>query len=181
MAPPAARHRRHAPRGRWPVGRRGRRLDLPGPAAALQPTEPRLVRALWVWSAQLGAAVFWVQESAIGFDAVVLAGAVALGALQTLPFPADRLLVDRLRPAPAALVFPAGVAAAEFLITLLSPFGTAYGSLAVTQHADLPLLQVVSVTGPWGIGFLIGYVASTVNRVGTAPPGAAAPSASPSW
>ncbi|MER6026092.1 nitrilase-related carbon-nitrogen hydrolase [Streptomyces sp. NPDC001851] len=121
--------------------------------------------ALWIWLAHLAAAVFWLQESAIGFSAVVLAGALALSALQTLPFLADRLLADRLRPAPAALVFPAGVAAAEFLITLLSPFGTAYGSLAVTQHADLPLLQVVPVTGPWGVGFLIGWVASTVNRV----------------
>ncbi|MEV5876375.1 nitrilase-related carbon-nitrogen hydrolase [Streptomyces sp. NPDC052101] len=121
--------------------------------------------ALWIWLAHLGAAVFWVQESAIGFNAVVLAGALALGALQTLPFLADRLLAHRLPPATAALVFPAGVAAAEFLITLLSPFGTAYGSLAVTQHANLPLLQVVSVTGPWGIGFLIGYVTSTANRI----------------
>ncbi|GGU91827.1 apolipoprotein N-acyltransferase [Streptomyces filipinensis] len=121
--------------------------------------------ALWIWLAHVGAAVFWVQESAIGFNAVVLAGALALAAVQTLPFLADRLLAGRLRPVPATLVFPAGVAAAEFLITLLSPFGTAYGSLAVTQHADLPLLQVVSVTGPWGIGFLIGYVASTVSRV----------------
>ncbi|OLZ63063.1 nitrilase [Streptomyces sp. IMTB 2501] len=121
--------------------------------------------ALWIWLAHLGAAVFWVQESAIGFNAVVFAGAVALAAIQTLPFLADRLLVHRLRPAPAALVLPAGVAAAEFLITLVSPFGTAYGSLAVTQHADLPLLQIASVTGPWGVGFLIGCVASTVNRV----------------
>ncbi|GHE05225.1 apolipoprotein N-acyltransferase [Streptomyces alanosinicus] len=121
--------------------------------------------ALWIWLAHLGAAVFWVQESALGLNTVVLAGAVALAALQTLPFLADRLLTDRLPAAPAALVFPAGVAAAEFLITLVSPFGTAYGSLAVTQHADLPLLQVVSVTGPWGIGFLIGYAASTVNGI----------------
>ncbi|MET9072584.1 nitrilase-related carbon-nitrogen hydrolase [Streptomyces sp. NPDC004232] len=121
--------------------------------------------ALWIWAAHCAAAVFWVQESAIGFNAVVFAGAVALAALQSLPFLADRLLTPRLRPVPASLVFPAGVAAAEFLITVVSPFGTAYGSLAVTQHADLPLLQVVAVTGPWGVGFLVGYVASTVNRL----------------
>ena len=48
---------------------------------------------------------------------------------------------------------------------MLSPFGTAYGSLAVTQYGDLPLLQVVSVTGPWRLGLLIAYFASTVNRV----------------
>ncbi|MER6572354.1 nitrilase-related carbon-nitrogen hydrolase [Streptomyces sp. NPDC001093] len=121
--------------------------------------------ALWTWAAHLAAAVFWIQESAIGFNPVVLAGALALAALQTLPFVADRLVRVRLHPAAASLVFPAGVAAVEFLITQVSPFGTAYGSLAVTQHGDLPLLQVVSVTGPWGIGFLIAYVASTVNRL----------------
>ncbi|MGV4981207.1 nitrilase-related carbon-nitrogen hydrolase [Streptomyces sp. NRAIS4] len=121
--------------------------------------------ALWMGAAHLAAAVFWIQESAIGFNPVVLAGALALAALQSLPFVADRLLTARLHPAAGSLVFPAGVAAVEFLITLVSPFGTAYGSLAVTQHGDLPLLQVVSVTGPWGIGFLIAYAASTVNRL----------------
>ncbi|MEV7394626.1 nitrilase-related carbon-nitrogen hydrolase [Streptomyces sp. NPDC091215] len=120
---------------------------------------------LWIWLAHIVAAVFWVQESAIGFSLVVITGLTALAALQTLPFLADRLLVERLRPAVAALAFPAGVAAGEFLITVLSPFGTAYGSLAVTQYGDLPLLQVISITGPWGIGFLIAYFASTVNRI----------------
>ncbi|MFF0388069.1 nitrilase-related carbon-nitrogen hydrolase [Kitasatospora sp. NPDC004615] len=120
---------------------------------------------LWMWLAHVGAAVFWVWESAIGFNPVVVAGAAGLAAIQTVPFVADRLLVGRLRPWQAALVFPAGLAAGEFLITVLSPFGTAYGSLAVTQYDNLPLLQVVSVTGPYGVGFLVGWFASTVLRV----------------
>ncbi|MFD8733430.1 nitrilase-related carbon-nitrogen hydrolase [Streptomyces sp. NPDC059618] len=120
---------------------------------------------LWIWPAHIAAAVFWIQESAIGLDPVTVAGAAALAAVQTLPFLADRLLVDRLRPAVAALTFPAAVAGGEFLITVLSPFGTAYGSLAVTQYGDLPLLQIISVTGSWGIGFLIAYFAATVNRI----------------
>ncbi|MFD8221035.1 nitrilase-related carbon-nitrogen hydrolase [Streptomyces sp. NPDC059697] len=121
--------------------------------------------ALWIWLAHTAAAVFWIQESAIGLNPVTAAGAAALAAVQTLPFLADRLLVNRLRPAVAALAFPAAVAGGEFLITVLSPFGTAYGSLAVTQYGDLPLLQIISVTGSWGIGFLIAYFASTVNRI----------------
>ncbi|MEV6115305.1 hypothetical protein AB0L59_23040 [Streptomyces sp. NPDC052109] len=80
---------------------------------------------------------------------MVLANALVLAALQTLPPPRRPTAGAPAAATPATLVFPAGVAAAEFLITRLSPFGTAYGSLAVTQHADLPLLQVVSVTGPW--------------------------------
>ncbi|MFJ5921239.1 nitrilase-related carbon-nitrogen hydrolase [Kitasatospora sp. NPDC092948] len=119
----------------------------------------------WVWGAHGAAAVFWVWESAIGFNPVVVGGAVGLAALQTAPFLVDRLLSGRLRPWQGALVFPAGLAAAEFLITVLSPFGTAFGSLAVTQYDNLPLLQVVSVTGPYGVGFLIGWFAATVLRI----------------
>ncbi|MFC9931825.1 nitrilase-related carbon-nitrogen hydrolase [Streptomyces sp. NPDC127190] len=120
---------------------------------------------LWIWLAHIAAAVFWIQESELGFTPVAVVGAIALAALQTLPFLADRLLAGRLRPAVAALAFPAAFAATEFLITMVTPLGTAYGCLAVTQYGDLPLLQVVSVTGPWGIGFLIGFFASTANRI----------------
>ncbi|MBY8879951.1 nitrilase-related carbon-nitrogen hydrolase [Actinacidiphila acidipaludis] len=121
--------------------------------------------ALGIWAAHIAAAFFWIQESAIGLGPVTAVGAAALAAVQTLPFLADGLLAGRLRPALAACVFPSAVAGAEFLIGVVSPFGTAYGSLAVTQYGDLPLLQVVSVTGSWGIGFLIAYFASTVNRI----------------
>ncbi|MFD9633220.1 nitrilase-related carbon-nitrogen hydrolase [Streptomyces violascens] len=120
---------------------------------------------LWIWLTHIAAAVFWIQESELGLDPVTVVGAIALAALQTLPFLADRLLAGRLRPAVAALAFPAAFAATEFLITMVTPLGTAYGCLAVTQYGALPLLQVVSVTGPWGIGFLIGYFASTANRI----------------
>lgn len=54
--------------------------------------------ALWICSAHAVTAAFWVQESAIGFNPVVVAGAVALATVQTLPFLANRLLVGRLRP-----------------------------------------------------------------------------------
>ncbi|MGW9042867.1 nitrilase-related carbon-nitrogen hydrolase [Streptomyces lydicus] len=121
--------------------------------------------ALWILLAHVAAAVFWIQESAIGLNPVTAAGAAALSAVQTLPFLADRLLVGRLRPAVAVWAFPTAVAGGEFLITVVSPFGTAYGSLAVTQYGDLPLLQIISVTGSYGIGFLIAYFASTVNRI----------------
>jgi apolipoprotein N-acyltransferase len=35
------------------------------------------------------------------------------------------------------------------------PFGFAWGNLAATQHRALPLLQVVSVTGPYGLTYLL--------------------------
>ncbi|GAA4609777.1 hypothetical protein GCM10023195_39690 [Actinoallomurus liliacearum] len=120
--------------------------------------------ALWILLANIAAAMFWVYESAMGFNVVIIAGAVGLSALQTLPFLLDRLLVGRLRPWMSVLTFPAAVAGSEFLITLLSPFGTAYGSLTVTQYGDLPLLQVTSITGSYGVGFLIAWSASVIAR-----------------
>ncbi|MCO6004899.1 nitrilase [Actinoallomurus purpureus] len=121
--------------------------------------------AVWILLAHIAAAVFWIYESALGFNAVIIGGAVGLAALQMLPFLLDRLLVGRLRPWMSLLTFPAAVAGSEFLITLLSPFGTAYGSLTVTQYGDLPLLQVTSITGSYGIGFLIAWFASVANRL----------------
>ncbi|QKG23299.1 nitrilase-related carbon-nitrogen hydrolase [Actinomadura verrucosospora] len=117
----------------------------------------------WAWAAHLAAAAFWVQESAMGSGPVILAGAAALSAVQTVPFLLDRLLAAGLGRWTGTLAFPAAVAATEFLITVLSPFGTAYGSLAVTQHGDLPLLQVTSITGSYGIGFLIAWLAAAAN------------------
>ncbi|ARF56250.1 nitrilase-related carbon-nitrogen hydrolase [Streptomyces gilvosporeus] len=121
--------------------------------------------ALWVWVAHFAAAVFWLFESKMGFSPLTLTGAAGLAALLALPFLLDRLLLGRVRPWMSLLAFPAALAGAEFLITLLSPFGTAYGALAVTQYGDLPLLQVLAVTGAYGIGFLIAWVAAVVNRV----------------
>jgi apolipoprotein N-acyltransferase len=54
----------------------------------------------------------------------------------------------------AVLVFPAFWVSLEWLSNLLSPHGTG-GSLAYTQLHFLPFLQLASVTGPWGMTFLL--------------------------
>jgi apolipoprotein N-acyltransferase len=42
----------------------------------------------------------------------------------------------------------------EYLRNLTTPHGTA-GSLAYSQLRFLPFLQLASVTGPWGMTFLL--------------------------
>ena len=42
------------------------------------------------------------------------------------------------------------------------PFGT-YNSIAYSQYGDLPLMQLVSVTGIWGIVFLMTWFAAVAN------------------
>jgi apolipoprotein N-acyltransferase len=54
----------------------------------------------------------------------------------------------------ALVAFPAAWVACEYIRNLLSVHATA-GSLAYTQLTFLPLLQLASITGPWGISFLL--------------------------
>src|SRR6266581_7702878 len=78
-----------------------------------------------------------------------------------LPYLADRLITPRLQGFVATLVFPLAFTMIEFLVS----FGLAgtLNSIAYTQYGDLPLMQVVSVTGIWGIIFLITWFAAVVN------------------
>jgi apolipoprotein N-acyltransferase len=54
----------------------------------------------------------------------------------------------------AVIAFPAVRVAYEYLLAISGPHGT-FGSLAYTQVEFLPVLQLASVTGPWGITFLV--------------------------
>lgn len=94
-------------------------------------------------------------------------GVVVLIALGTaMPFLADRLLVPHLPASFAALVFPLAWTALEFLGLRVSPYGS-WGALGYTQHGNLPLMQTASVTGIWGIGFLMTWFAAVVNLAWT--------------
>lgn len=69
--------------------------------------------------------------------------------------------VRRLGPLGGALAFPAAWTSYEFLLSLVSPHGTAL-SVGYSQVQWLTLMQMVSVTGLWGIVFLVTYVPSAI-------------------
>ncbi|PWT75499.1 MAG: nitrilase [Chloroflexi bacterium] len=87
---------------------------------------------------------------------------VSLGVINTVPYLLDRLLVAQLDGLLGTLVFPLAVTTAWYLIDMSSPDGTLLNP-AFTQYGDLPLMQLVSVTGLWGIIFLMSWLASIVN------------------
>lgn len=72
-----------------------------------------------------------------------------------------RLVARRTWPRLAALAYPLILTSTEYLVSLVSPHGTA-GNTAYSQTAVLPLLQLASVTGLWGIGFLLAWVPAGV-------------------
>lgn len=90
-------------------------------------------------------------------------GLIAVQALLgCLPFLADRLLAPRLQGFAATLIFPLAATAWEFLNLTNSPLGS-FGSAAYANYGNLPLMQLVAVTGIWGITFLMGWFAAVVN------------------
>jgi apolipoprotein N-acyltransferase len=86
------------------------------------------------------------------------------GLLYTIPFLLDRVLVGRFQGFATTLVFPFTRAAFEFLTLWPNPMGT-YGALAYSQFSSVYLTQLTSITGLWGITFLVSWFASTVNWI----------------
>jgi apolipoprotein N-acyltransferase len=90
---------------------------------------------------------------------------IILGSLSgILPFLADRLIAPRLKGVTAALVFPVTATAWEFITHSINPIGT-FSAVAYSQYGNLPLMQLVSVTGLAGLTFLITWFGSTVNWI----------------
>lgn len=92
-------------------------------------------------------------------DTLFLALQVVLGCL---PLLADRLLAPWLKGFVSTLVFPLATTAWEFANMGSSPFGS-FGAQAYSQADNLALIQLVSLTGIWGVTFLMAWFASTVN------------------
>jgi apolipoprotein N-acyltransferase len=86
----------------------------------------------------------------------------ALGVAAALPYLLDRLLASRLSGLAATLVFPTAAVTVEYAASF-GPFGT-WGSAAYTQQ-NLALLQLTSVTGIWGVTFLLHWTAGVANAV----------------
>jgi apolipoprotein N-acyltransferase len=86
---------------------------------------------------------------------------VGWGITLVLPYIVDRLVAHRLSGFVASLVFPAAWAATEYLASW-APYGS-WGSAAYSQYGNLAVLQILSVTGLWGVTFLIGWFAAVCN------------------
>jgi len=80
----------------------------------------------------------------------------------SLPYLADRLLVHRVHGFLSSLVFPVSASALYFLLSLDGPFD-GDGVFAHYFIGGIVLKQVVSLTGLWGLVFLVSWTSSVVN------------------
>lgn len=84
------------------------------------------------------------------------------GLTLVLPFALDRILAPRVEGFAATFILPSAWVATEYLVATFTPYGS-WGSAAYSQHENLALLQIVSITGLYGVSFLIAWFASVSN------------------
>jgi apolipoprotein N-acyltransferase len=120
-----------------------------------------LRRSWWVAAVTTGAAWLagcfnlWGYFHLLGMPFVAwlsIFGAVALVAVAAVLL--FRALVLRGAVWSGLIAFPAAWVTLEWVRNLTTPHATA-GSIAYTQLKFLPFLQLASITGPWGISFLL--------------------------
>jgi apolipoprotein N-acyltransferase len=111
------------------------------------------------WSYSRTVLAAWIVASILLFLSCMFAVGVLL----------FRYAITRGKLWQAALVFPAFWATMEFVVALLSIHGT-FGNISYSQMDFLPIVQIASVTGIWGISFCVFLFASTVAALlGAAP------------
>lgn len=121
------------------------------------------VAAFWMWAVACAGTAFWQYQSEELFSPALLAVGLAWTPFLALPFVLDRLVAPQLSekgPLLSTLAFPSAKVACELAVALLTPFGTVFGVLGATQHSNLPLIQVASVTGVYGVSFLVAWFGS---------------------
>lgn len=108
--------------------------------------------------------ISWKGMVPIPFISYYILTGLFLGLILLLPYFLNRLLFSRFTGFLATLVLPVSWVAVDFINAKLNPYGH-WGLIAYTQHGNLPLLQILSITGIWGVTFLMAWFASTVNWV----------------
>ena len=85
--------------------------------------------------------------------------------LSLIPYVIDRVYYRRFGSSFwLTLIYPIAATAMDFFSSSGSPFGT-FGAVAYSQRGFLPIMQLASVTGLWGITFVMSWFASLVNYV----------------
>ncbi|PKP51944.1 MAG: hypothetical protein CVT92_11180 [Bacteroidetes bacterium HGW-Bacteroidetes-1] len=87
--------------------------------------------------------------------------AFMMSVFTSLTFLLDRIYTKKLTGILSTLIFPSVYVLMDYITILTNPSGS-YGTLVHTQ-SSLPLLQLVSITGIWGVTFLITWTASIIN------------------
>jgi apolipoprotein N-acyltransferase len=89
---------------------------------------------------------------------------LVVGAVLSLGYVADRLLAPLTPQWAHSLVFPVTAVSIDFLIAEASPFATWF-SPAYAHFGNMAFIQIVSITGIYGLTFLVAWLAAVINEI----------------
>ncbi|MEW6402631.1 MAG: nitrilase-related carbon-nitrogen hydrolase [Chloroflexota bacterium] len=121
---------------------------------------------LWVVTA-IPTMISWQGATFMSFihPAAEAAFFFIMAPLGLLPYVVDRVYYRRFgSSAWLTLVYPVATTAMDFFSSNGSPFGT-FGAAAYSQRDFLAVMQIASVTGLWGITFVVSWFASLANHL----------------
>lgn len=117
-----------------------------------------------VWLVQSIALWVGLRNDWIPVPPIVIVGfAVGFGLILSLAYGIDRLVSPRLLGILRTFVFPTAVTTIEWLHSL-TPVG-GWIPLGYTQTGNLSLMQIVSLTGIWGLSFIVAWFAAIANQI----------------
>jgi apolipoprotein N-acyltransferase len=123
---------------------------------------------LWLWIiSAIPAIISWQGATFMHFvhPAVEAIFFALITPISLIPYVIDRAYHRRFPQAAwLTLIYPIAATGMDFFSASGSPFGT-FGAAAYSQRDFLPLMQIVSVTGLWGITFVFSWFASVMNHV----------------
>jgi apolipoprotein N-acyltransferase len=82
-----------------------------------------------------------------------------------LPYIADRLMVKKIKGFLSTLLFPVSCTMFYFLDSSFGPLDGLGIFYAYNQYGNLPLMQLMSLFGIWGLVFLLSWFASVMNWI----------------
>ncbi len=134
----------------------------PVPILALAPKSSRRVAAAAAVAAFVIGSLNLFSYLARVIPLLILAGLLLIPALAfAAAVLGARWAIRSLHPMLAVFTFPVMWTGYEFLVSQISPHGTAL-SLAYSQVDCLPVLQIVSLTGIWGLTFVLTLFPSAI-------------------
>ena len=91
---------------------------------------------------------------------VYLINGLVFGITYSIPYLIDRLFYQKLKGFYTSLLFPSAVVFTEYFVA--KAMGT-WGTVAHTQYPFNPLIQLTSITGIFGVSFLVSWFGATIN------------------
>jgi apolipoprotein N-acyltransferase len=107
----------------------------------------------------------YIYEMGAPFSVTGITLCLVLGLAFAIPYVLDRLFAQRLGEVGRLFLLPVAAVMIEFGAADMLPVGASIGTRAITQSENLALMQIISVFGPYVIGFIIALAATVANHI----------------